>query len=116
MRMFMIAVSLIVPVAAHAAPVSLKCQVEASSWEYVFQLDESQSTAVYTTPGGTQQRRALFTPELVTIVGLNQNSNSLVFRINRVNLTLERAMTIGTSPTTIDRGTCALYQLPKRAF
>lgn len=115
---------LAVAVPAHAQTASLKCKIEQSdgSAQFIFNLNEEQGRATYTvispTRGSTapQEKRALFTPEFVTIVAHRDQLGEMGFRISRTDLSFERFVRIAGNPPSIDRGTCALHEPPNQVF
>lgn len=124
MRRFLFLGLLATSVPAHAQTVSLKCQILQSDGtaEFIFNLSEEQGRATYTVTNATrgtgapQQKRALFTPEDVTVIASQTDLTEILFKISRVDLSFQRILIIGGNPPTIDKGTCALYEPPKQAF
>lgn len=116
MRIFLMAIILALPSAAIAKPVSLKCEIENSTGGLLFNLFEDEGKATYTSPASTQTKKAMFTPETVTILASQGQYLEIIFRISRVDLTIERLVKAGNEPPNIDKGICKIYQPPKRVF
>jgi hypothetical protein len=115
MRMILASIALTMPAVASAEPVALNCPANDGT-KWLISLDEERGKATYGSADHPVERPAVFTPEMVTIESFRDQIASIIMRINRVTLEKEVITTIGSSPPTVQRSTCVLYEVSTRRF
>jgi len=100
------------PSAAVAAPVYLKCKIEQSDGplDVNFVLDEAVPRVAVVVPktGAVDQDRGTFLADRVLI-----KTDVAAYEISRTSLAVIRTIPMIKA---VDRGTCKVEELPKRAF